>query len=222
MAVIEGATTASLTDVDSAGKAVWVANKPKDVVGAYGMGGLTGVLPAALASGSVLWGMRLGPTGVTKRAIITRLTVRMYVRTVASVFTDVSIELIRYSAANMTGGTAATFTNKHQGGSAYVASAALAGGPEGGDARIATTAGLTTTGVTFDATSSHTFLYVPVISAASPAVGQLFERQVENDAGLEHPYELTAGEGICFRTVGALPTGLTLQAHLAVSWSERT
>lgn len=221
MAVIEGATTGALCEVDLTSKGQWVTTLPKNVTGAFGTGAVTGVLPAALASGSVLWAIRNGPTANTDRIIITRLYSKFYARTVASVFTDVSLELVRFSGANLSGGVAGTIANKRPNGVAAVNSAALAGGPQGGDLRIATTAGLTTTGATFDTTSTHTFLYIPVISAASPAVGTAFERSVENDSGYEHPFELVAGEGLAIRTVGAIPTGLTLQGHIQASWSER-
>lgn len=220
MAVIEGATTASLSDVDTTGKSLRVATMPKDAAGAYALGAVTGVLPAALATGSVLWAMRMGPTG-TRKAVITRVYSRVVVRSVASVFTDVSLELVRFSAANPIAGNALTIANKRPNGVVSTSSMSLTGGPEGGTNMIAAATGLTTTGVTFDATSAHIFQHLPVISATSPAVGQLFERSIENDSGLEHPFELAIGEGLAMRTNGALPTGLSLQAYIQVSWSER-
>ena len=219
MAVIEGATTASLLDVDPSGKGLWAAAKPKDARGAYGVCGNTGILPAALASGSVLWGMRNGPTS-GQRLIVTRMLVRLYVRTAASAFTDVSVELVRFSGANFTGGVVALPINKRPNGVAATNSATLTAGTEGGDNRIATTSALGTAGVTFDP-NTYNMVLLPVISVTVPAAGTMVERSVENDAGLEHPIELSPGEGICYRTVGAIPTGMTLMAQLAASWSER-
>lgn len=219
MAVLEGATTNALADVDSTTKGLRVVSQPKDVVGAYSAGGVTGILPAALADDSFIWAMRNGPTTNTKRVYLTRLYLKAVARTVASVFTDVSFEVCRFSAAAMTGGAAMVVLNKKQAGGA-VASACLAGSTEAGDIRIATTAALGVAGVTVDSNTS-TLLYVPVISAVLPPAGAAFERSLENDAGFEHPFELAAGEGIGIRTVGAIPTGLTMNCHVQVSWSER-
>lgn len=221
MAVLESGSVAGVfADADGTSKGLRVATMPKDAAGAYALGGVTGVLPAGLGASSVLWGMRMGPTG-NRKAVITRIYSRFVARSAASVFTDVALELVRFSAANPTGGGAAVIANKRPNGIAATASQSLTGGPEGGANQLATTAGLVTTGMAFDATSAHVFNYIPVISAGSPAVGALFERSIENDAGLEHPFELAVGEGLCIRTVGVIPTGLTLQGHIQVSWSER-
>ena len=67
MAVIEGGSTASLEDVDATTKGLRIVTLPKDVVGAYSAGAVSGILPAALASASPIFMLRNGPTTNTKR-----------------------------------------------------------------------------------------------------------------------------------------------------------
>ena len=217
MATIVGGNSGVTADVDGPNsKGLNVVIRPRDVAGAYRYGQQSGIIAAG--TNGVIWAMRNGPTTNTKRVYITRIYGVVQVVTAPTAAAALSLNLVRISAANTSGGTAGVIFNKK----AYATtanSAVTVGGAEGGDIRIATTGALTTTGVTID-TLAAPFLFVNC-TTTTPAIGQRIEFSVENDAGLEHFFELGAGEGLAVQTSGATPTAFTFVLGLAVSWSEK-
>jgi hypothetical protein len=218
MAVITGGTSAVDADVDTASKGLNVVMRPRDVAGAYRFGQQSGIIAAATAANSLLFAMRNGPTANTKRCFITRVHIIVQVVTAPSAAAALALQLVRFSVANTSGGTAGViFTKKPYATS--VASACTVGGGEGGDIRIATTGALTVTGVTID-TLVTPMLFVNC-TTTTPAIGNRIEYTVENDAGLEHPIELAPGEGLAISNSVATPTALTFVMGVAVAWSEK-
>lgn len=218
MAIIEGGASGLLADVDGINsKALNVVVKPKEVAGAYRAGGMSGIIAAGTAAG-LLFNMRNGPTTNTKRCFITRITLTATVVTAPTAAAALAFEIVRTSAANTSGGTTLTIFNKKTYNTS-AASAVTNGGAEGGDLRIATTGGLTTTGVTIDTLSSPVLLMN--CTTTTPAIGSRYEYTIENDAGFEHMIELAPGEGLAVRNTATTPTSLTFTLGVQVAWHEK-
>lgn len=167
----------------------------------------TGVLPAALAANAFLAGIRCGPTqtnptlpagtsdhpttnpltvGQTNRRIyINEISLQLSVTTAFTASQQFGLYLVRYSVANLGGGgTWAPFKGSE---STVINSVALAGGPEGGEVRVATTAALTTAGVTIDP------VQFPIFNWSSASAGDGFRTFFDFH---NEPIRLDVGEGL--------------------------
>jgi hypothetical protein len=186
----------------------------------------TGVLNAALAADAPIAGMRCGPTQTafpnptTPPASIMAGTRRVYLieirlkTTITAAFTAVQQfgwYLMRYSVANLAGGVAAPILKL--GSSTLPDSVALSGGPEAGDSRVATTAALTTAGVTLDATRK-----LPFYGWSSVGPGELYETVLNLR---DTPIRLDLGEGIGIFNQIVWPAAGTAIVNAVASFEER-
>jgi len=199
--------------------AVKTENKPIDMqgLGAYGWGGATGILPAALGANSEIFQFRWADA--TRFAIIRKVKISAAVSTTFfAAGVPVQIDLIKSTAWTVagTGGTAITpaATLKKR---TSMPSTLLAAG----DMRIATTAALgagTKTLETYPMTS---------IVAAAPITASLNGSIIAPGTILwqseiadgEHPLILAQNEGFSVRSVAVPATG-TWQVSIEVQWSE--
>jgi len=200
MAVIQSGATSDLLTVEPVGKAIRVAEYPKDA-NFYSVRAATGVLGAALAAGATLFSMRQA-AAPTKSIYITGIDVQ-FACTVA--FTTASQQLFvieRFSTATPSGGTAYT-PLRHS--TSYPASEAV-------DIRASTTAALTVTSVVFEG------FQVPILGAASPLVSSTVGASFDLREG---PIRLQANEGLCIRNVVVWPAAGTGVLTAQIRWNER-
>jgi len=164
-----------------------------------------GISAAAVpAAGSVIWAMRQG-AAATLRAIVRKIRVNMLTVVAATAAQMVDLELLRYAAADITGGTsilAANIGRKHTGSA----------NPQIAHFNHSTNmAALTTTGVTF----GQSIAFITHSSAALARNEVIFEWDA-----WEGPIVLRAGEGLCLRVTTAIGAGMTWGVKGSVQWDE--
>lgn len=198
-----------------------VTLRPPDhgALGAYSYGGVTGILPAAIAAGSEIYQFRW--------ADATRICLINDVRFSACVSTTffaagipVQIDMIKSTGWTVagTGGTgitpAALMKKRTSMGSSLVVS---------GDMRISTTAALGAGTKTLETLALSSILAAGPITASlngqivAPG-STLFEANVAQG---EHPLALVQNEGFSIRAVAVPATG-TWMASITVDWTEVT
>lgn len=173
----------------------------------------TGTIVAALGANSSVFAMRLDPSSAL-RLYLERL--RLTFTTIVAFTTPVTagrrIALFRGSGAAASGGTAiATATRKH---TAFGATSEV-DAANGGDARIATTAALTVTGITFEADPLRVMPLVHVGAAGANA-----ESVYEFSATESHPCVLEPGQLFAIRNPVAMDAAGTWQLTVNVDWHE--
>lgn len=210
MAVIEnseGGTTAKIETTTGALRTVTTARG----VG-YSTSVVTGAMPVTLAANSCVFAMRLDPSSAN-RAFIDR--VRLQFTTIAAFTAAVTagrrLALFRGSGAATTGGAAvAAAVKKHSpvGTSEFDAA-------NGGDIRIATTAALTVTGITFenDPIATMTLTHVG-------AAGGYYEWLYECSASESSELVLEPGQLLAVRLPAAMDGGGTWQLAVNAQWRE--
>lgn len=194
-------------------------NRPLDAsgLGQYAYGGITGIIPAALAANSEIFQFRW--VDATRFAVIHRIVISATVSTTMfAAGVPVQIDLVKSTAwtAQGTGGTgvspAALLKKRTSMASSLVAS---------GDLRIATTAALGAGTKTLETVSLATLVAPGPITGALngqiiPPGTPLFEA---NPARGEYPIVLTTNEGFSIRSVAVPATG-TWTASVSIQWSE--
>ncbi len=207
----------TIGEVDGTGfRALRTTLRPTDhgSLGHYGYGGLTGVLPAALAANSEIFQFRW--TDATRLCVINEITISACVSTTFfAAGVPVQIDLVKsnvWSAAG-SGGTAvspaALLKKRTSMGSSLVAS---------GDIRIATTAALGAGTKTLEGAA----LCALVGFGPTAAPGQIIApgtTLLRNFPGEEHPLVLAQNEGFSIRSVAVPATG-TWQATIQIDWTE--
>ena len=195
--------------------------RPLDPVklGAYSLGLVTGVLPAALGAGSEIFQFRWAPQGANASAVavIRELMISAAVSTTYfAAGVPVQIELVKCTAWTVQGtlGTGITMGATCKKKTSFAGSVA-----QNGDIRVATTAALGGGTKTADGNALAT------ISAAGPASGP---SQIVNPGTIlwdadpsagEHPLVLGPNEGFVVRVAGVPGTG-TWTASLNIDWTE--
>ena len=172
----------------------------------------TGTVGAAIAAGGTVFAMRLDP-GSTKKAWVDSLKLRW--TTVVAFTTPItqtrSLVITRGSGAASSGGTSIAAATKKD--STYGASefdVAL-----GGDIRIATTAALTVTGITWEAVNIGE-LTLAHVGAAGNFYEAVYEFSVRN-----HEIELNPGELLGIRVgPSAMDAAGTWSLGVEVAWRE--
>lgn len=148
--------------------------------------GITGTMAAALALGGTVWAYRY-PAAATRRLFIPRLHV--HYACLASFTAPVSagrqLQLVRGAGADASGGTALD-TRRHQ---SNVSAENL------GSGQIATTAGLTTTGITFESVPFRRLMLT-----ASGIQGDQLDEVWDYDGDDSPPLILVPGELVALRT----------------------
>lgn len=185
-------------------------------LGFYSYGGMTGILPAALAADSEIFQFRW--TDATRLAVIRRVRLSAAVSTTMfAAGVPVQVDLIKSTAwsAAGTGGTAispaALLKRRTSMGSSLVAS---------GDIRIATTAALGAGTKTLETYALANICAGGPITAT--LLGTIFpplDLFAANVGDGDHPLVLVQNEGFSVRSVAVPATG-TWSASISVEWAE--
>jgi len=179
----------------------------------FGVAGVTGTIAAALAANSSIFAMRLDPSS-PNRAFIDRI--RMQWTTIVAFTTPLTagrrLGLFRGSGAATSGGTAiATAVRKH---TAFGATSEF-DAANGGDIRIAATAALTVTGITYE-----TDPIALVTASHVGAAGGFFEALLEFSASESSEIVLEPGQLLAIRNPVAMDAAGTWQLSVQVQWRE--
>jgi hypothetical protein len=205
----------TIADVDPYRKALRVAPVARGV--SYAISSVTGTMAAALSANSSVFAMRLDPAaGSTYKAYIERM--RIQFTTIVAFTTPVTanrrLALYRGSGAAASGGTALAAAAKKDtadGNSQFNSG-------EGGDMRIATTAGLTVTGITYETQEIRTMTLVHV-GAAGAHYECVWEFGATDASG---PAVLNQGELWALRNPVVFDAAGTWQLGVNVDWHEGT
>jgi Tfp pilus assembly major pilin PilA len=212
----------TVLEVEANTRALRTTSRPTDVgaLGAYSWGGLTGVIPAALAANSEILQFRW--IDASKLCVLRSIRMSACVSTTffaAGVPVQIEARLARSWSADGTGGTAQVFstanTNKKR------TSFALSAFSDTG-VRIATTAALGAGTKTLDTNPLASLLAPGPITASLN--GQVIPPNTilwERDTADEWPVVLAQNEGFVVRSVAVPATG-TWQAAFSVEWMELT
>lgn len=180
---------------------------------AYVMANKTGIIAAAAAAGACVFAARISPTSGSAKAYID--TIRIRYTTVTAYTTPVtatrSIVITRGAGAATSGGTAIPVVNPKETGyaSSWFDSA------QGGDVRIATTAALTVTGITWETINLGEATLIHV-GGAGGNYETVYEYSVRS-----HPIELVAGQVIGIRVgTSAMDAAGTWVLGVEMSWHE--
>ncbi len=208
MAVIETGTTVTQVAVEGRAQRIIQVGRGN----AYAISNATGTIGAAVTANNSFFVMRLSPT-TTLRAYIDRI--RVQYSTIVAYTTPVTagrrLALFRGSGAAASGGTAVNAVVKDT--TAFPSSQFLTA--NGGDARIATTGGLTVTGITFESDPLRTMSLVHVGNA-----GNYAEALWESHAGESYPIVLNPGQVLAIRNPAAMDAAGTWQMAVNVDWHE--
>lgn len=198
-----------------------VTPRPVDhgALGAYAYGGLSGIIPAALAANSEIFQFRW--TDATRFAVIRKIRIAASVTTTMfAAGVPVQIDLVKATAwsAAGTGGTRATIAallkRRTSMGSSLVAASDIA---------IATTAALGAGTKTLETIALSTILAGGPITASLNgtfiAPGTILWQAEVGDG--EHPLVLAQNEGFVIRSVAVPATG-TWMAAINIDWAEVT
>lgn len=211
----------TVVEVGATNRALRIENKPIEygALGAYAYGGVTGILPAALAANSEIFQFRW--TDATRLCVIRKVRISASVSTTFfAAGVPVQIDLVKstgWSAAG-TGGTAispaALLKRRTSMGSSLVAS---------GDIRIATTAALGAGTKTLETLSLSSIVAAGPITASlnGTIIGAGTILWQGETADGEHPLVLAQNEGFSIRSVAVPATG-TWTAAINVDWTEVT
>lgn len=207
MAVLQDPDTpANLAKIDADWKNQRVAIFPRGLNsgGMYAVRATSGVLAAALAVNAPVFGMRQNAAPV-RNIFINRIDMSFGCTVAFTTGSQVGFYMERFSVANLAGGTAYTPIRYDTG---FPAS-------EAQDIRASTTAALTSAGVTFEG------FQVPMMSFASPLLGQMVGPFTVLDSSETGPFRLRAGEGLCIRNLVVWPAAGTGVLLCRVVWEER-
>lgn len=209
----------TIAEVGQDFRALKSENKPIDMqgLGAYSYGGLTGILPAALAANSEIFQFRWADA--TRYALIRKIRISACVSTTFfAAGVPVQIDLIKSTGWTVqgTGGTAVTPAALLKKRTSMPATLLASG-----DMRIATTAALGAGTKTLETYSLATAVAPGPITASLN--GQIIAPgtilwQAEIADG-EHPLIMAQNEGISIRSVAVPATG-TWQATVDIHWAE--
>lgn len=207
MAVIQDGTSGTLATVSSF-KAMRTVSVPLNYGAAVNQ--ITGTVAAALALNSTVYAMRLNP-GATVSAFINRVRLRW--NTVAAFTTPVTagrrIAVFRGTGAAASGGTGVATASLFNSASATSQFNAA----NGGDIRIATTAGLTVTGITYEA---EPFLQMPLTHVGAAGGFYDFEWVSHRDNAIV----LAPGQLLAVRNPVAMDAAGTWTLQVLVEWNE--
>jgi len=213
MATLEDPSLAFLARIESNG-GLRTAIVPRG--DGYVYSGLTGIMPAALAAGSIAFLMR-SPANANRIAYIDRI--RVQYTTIAAFTAPVTagrrLQLFRGINSTGTSGGAAPANNSVAKKNPSTASNSIFDATQGGDVRIATTAGLTLTGGVWE-TEPLATMPLTHVGTAGANVEQIFEFSATVSAELV----LTPNQYLTLRTPAAFDAGGTWQLAVKVDWRE--
>lgn len=204
----DGGAVAGGLKVEST-KAARVVSVPRG--NCYAVSGVSGTIGAALGANSSVFAMRLDP-GAAVTAFLEQ--VRLSFTTIVAFTTPVTagrrLSLFRGSGAAASGGTATPPVSKD---STSATSEFLAA--NGGDIRIASTAALTVTGITYETDPIATLTLVHV-GAAGGFVTATWSFHATESA----PLILSPGQLLAVRNPAAMDAAGTWQLGVDVEWTE--
>lgn len=178
----------------------------------FSVSGATGTIAAALTANNTIFAMRIDPSAGAIRAYIERI--RIQFTTIVAFTTPVTagrrLAIFRGTGAAAAGGAALVPAKKLASSTDSEFTAAA-----GGDIRIATTGGLTQTGITFEADPIRTMSLVHVGGA-----GGFYDRTFEFGNGESAPIQLEAGQLLAIHNPAAMDAAGTWQAVVDVDWYE--
>jgi hypothetical protein len=181
----------------------------------YAISVVSGTIGAVLAINSCIFAMRVNPATI-KDIYITQLRIQWCVTTAftAPAATGRRLSIYRgYGAAASTGTAIAAAAKMNTGSPASQCDAA-----SGGDMRIVanvTTAGLTTTGITFETQELETMLVAGFGAAGSTWT---FERRYDSPMGA--PLQVSAGQLLSIRNPIAMDAAGVFQIGVDLEWYE--
>jgi hypothetical protein len=182
----------------------------------YSQGNMSGVLVAALAANSCVYGMRSNP-GTTKKIRINRI--RLQWTTIVAFTTPVTagrrLSLFRGVGAGFTGGTEIGAVASPTSELDSLSPPSQCDSAQGGSQRIATTAALGVAGITFEP-SPLAIMSLSHLGTAGAFVEQIFDF---ND-DVTGPLILNPGELIAVRNPIAMDAAGTWQLAVNVRWTE--
>lgn len=205
-----------LATVDPAYKSLRVNVQPR-TKDCHAVAATSGVVAAALASGGAVFAMRISPTG-GKTAYIYKVVID-YTTQVAYTTPLSAIRRLgvyRGAGAASSGGTSldTALVKKDSAGGAN-SQVTIA---QGGDARIATTAALTVTGITWETGPlAELFLGASATGAAGGAKQVLW---TPGDDPNSHGFKLEAGQVLGVRAGALFDAAGTWVASISVEWCE--
>jgi hypothetical protein len=219
MAIQQQGYSGTISEIEAGTRAQRVVAKPFDhgALGAYRYGGLSGILPAALAANSEIFQFRW--TDATRLCVVRKIRISASVTTTFfAAGVPVQIDLVKATGWTVagSGGTRATpaamLKRETSMGSTLVAA---------NDIGIASTAALTAGTKTLETLSMATILAGGPITASLngtiiPPGTVLWESEVGDG---EHPLILAQNEGFVIRSVAVPATG-TWQAAIGIDWTE--
>jgi hypothetical protein len=220
MAVIQDPITSTLVDVDPVAFGVHSCQRVREVLGAYVVGAMTGILAAATASGSPIFIIRNGPVDNKLKVHITNIRVTVWIVTAPTVASNtLGFDVAKFFGPTaISGGTALTARTISKrpygkGGQSVCAE----GGANSGAIRVATTATLTNTGAIYQ-------YAIPIITTpttlTAPLPGASYFADIKAHGDLEYPIYLAPGQGLAVRLTAAIPTTMTMVAGVTMDWYE--
>lgn len=210
MAVIEDNATGNLQRVEAAGS----ARVTIGIVGdRYSQGNVSGTILAGLAANAAVYAMRSNPA--TNRLVRIH-RVRLQWTTIAAFTVPLTagrrLAVFRGVGAAASGGTPLGISSERD----SLSPASQCDTGQGGDQRIAATAALVVTGITFEA-SPLKIMSLSHMGAAGAYMEQIFE--FDDDTG--GPLILRPGELMAIRNgSAAMDAGGTFQLGVNVDWTE--
>lgn len=196
------------------------ASRAESTLGAYRLGAVSGIIPAALTANSELFQFRWAPSDTAKLCLIRRVEITASVSTTFfAAGVPVQVDMVKSTAWTSagTGGTAVTVAATLKRRTAIHQSSLTAAG----DIRIATTAALGAGTKTLEGNSlSFLALGGPITASLAPTIAPpgtaLFDCRVESG---DYPLVLANQEGFSIRGVAVPATGTWTMA-VNVDWVE--
>ena len=216
MAIIESGDSADTVRVSSAFKALHVTQYPatKDLLGAYSLSVVSGVMAAGLAANSEIFQFRW--TEASKLMVPRRITVSGGgITAFTAGFGKYELILARGWTVDGTGGTAILFTGADTQKKRATFAATVA--PSNLGVRIASTAALGAGTKTLD-TNAFAGQGFGVTATAGASLGGVGADLWLRDTGDEYPIVLAANEGLVVRAT--VPATGTWTFSVTVEWAE--
>lgn len=216
MAIIQsGASSTTLLTVDPTFVAARVSDHPPEILGAYSMGLVSGLVTGA-AAGAVIYAFRWAPSTTTNLCMVRRVEVGFVTTTAFTTAQGLAFSLQAarsFTASYTTGGTQALFTQTNTG--KHRTNMPNSGFTTGGQLYISTTGGITggtnvpDTQVLGYATGASTGVGTGLTPAA------IFQHQ----AG-DYPLIFANNEGFIINNVQAMGAGGVVNLYVNVEWME--
>lgn len=216
MAIIQsGANSTSLLTVDPTQTAIRVSDHAPEILGAYQLGLVSGLL-TGVAAGGVVYAFRWAPTTSTQLCMIRRIEIGFITTTAFGTAQGLAFSMQgarNFSASYSSGGTAAAFTQTNTGKFRTVMpTSALA---TGGQIYMANT------GVISGATNTLDTQQMGYVAGSSTAIGtSLVPTPIFQHQTGDYPLIFAANEGFVVNNVLAMGATGVINLYISVEWME--